>query len=106
MTVIGVELKPDLLVLTKNRDFRWQFQNTDDQGNLVDYPAGSLKLEFDTSPVVTWDFTIDGPTASIKVESEAVSAIASRTRWQLVFYLEGESSGGDPIGLGTTKIQR
>ncbi|QDK03088.1 minor tail protein [Mycobacterium phage SydNat] len=48
MAVIGIELEPDQLVLTRRRDFKWTFENLDDQGLPVDFPAGELFFELDT----------------------------------------------------------
>lgn len=46
MAVIGIELPQDTLVLTQNRDFRWTFENQDENGVAVNFPAGDLFLEF------------------------------------------------------------
>ncbi|ATW59978.1 hypothetical protein SEA_PHLORENCE_3 [Mycobacterium phage Phlorence] len=48
MAVIGIELEPDQLVLTRRRDFKWTFENLDDQGLPVNFPAGELFFELDT----------------------------------------------------------
>lgn len=48
MAVIGIELESDTLVLTQNRDFKWSFDNLDENGEAVDFPAGELFLEFQT----------------------------------------------------------
>lgn len=49
-SVIGVELAPIQLVLTRGRDFKWSFQNLDDSKPpvAVDYPAGDLYFELNT----------------------------------------------------------
>lgn len=52
-----------------------------------------------------WNFTIDGDTASLKVESEVVDTIPNRCHWQLVFQPEGEADGGDPVAAGIVKTQ-
>ena len=49
MSVIGLDLEPDQLVLQKDRDFRWAFDNLDDAGNPVNYPAGALYFELYTA---------------------------------------------------------
>ncbi|QHB41187.1 hypothetical protein SEA_CHUPACABRA_3 [Mycobacterium phage Chupacabra] len=103
MSVIGPQLDQDTLVLTRGRDFKWSFENLDATGQPVDFPAGSLFFEFENG--TKWNFTIGGPVATIKIESEAVNQIAARTKWQLVFLPEGEESGGDPIALGLVQIQ-
>lgn len=105
MSVIGVEIEPSTLVLTKGRDFRWIFRNLGADDAPEAFPAGSLYFEFATSPVTTWPFTISGTEASIKVESESVALIPNRTKWQLVFKPAGEAAGGDPIARGTVKVQ-
>lgn len=105
MAVIGVELGYDELVLTKGRDFRWNFVNLDDSGNEVDYPAGSLYFELGTSPLTTWTFTIAGAVASLKVESDQVALIPNRCKWQLVFRPSGEVAGGDPVARGIVRVQ-
>ncbi|AVR76590.1 hypothetical protein SEA_COOG_3 [Mycobacterium phage Coog] len=48
MAVIGIELEPDQLVLTRRRDFKWTFENLDDDGNPTNFPAGELFFELDT----------------------------------------------------------
>ena len=106
MAVIGVELDQDELVLTKNRDFRWTFQNTDSSGTPVNFPAGQLYFEiYSGTTTITWQFSISGSTATIKVESAAVNSIQNRARFQLVFLPSGEAAGGDPIARGTVRIQ-
>jgi len=57
------------------------------------------------SPFTIWPFIIDGPTASLKVESEDADAIPDRTKWQLVFLPQGEPAGGDAIARGVVKVQ-
>ncbi|AHY27067.1 hypothetical protein PBI_PHANTASTIC_3 [Mycobacterium phage Phantastic] len=105
MSVIGPQLEADTLVLTRGRDFKWSFENLDASGQPVNFPAGTLFFEFDTSPKTLWDFVIDGSLATIKVESEDADAIPARTKWQLVFLPDGEAGGGDPIALGTVQVQ-
>lgn len=105
MSVIGVELEPDTLVLTKGRDFRWAFKYVNDANVSTPFPAGKLYFEFDVNPVVKWEFTISGDTASLKKESEDVAAIPARTKWQLVWLPTGEVAGGDPIAYGRVKVQ-
>lgn len=50
MPNIGVGLRPETLVLTRGRDFRWQFECTDDSQppEPVDFPNGELYFELDT----------------------------------------------------------
>lgn len=109
MSVIGVSLQSDQLVLTKGRDFKWAFQNLDAGGNAEDFPPGDLYFEFalldESDELVRWDFTIDGDLAEIKVESVGVDAIPARTKWQLVFLAEGEAAGGDPVAIGQVRTQ-
>lgn len=105
MPVIGTEVEPSSLVLTKNRDFRWSFQNLDENDDPENFPGGSLYFELATSPVTTWTFTISGDTASLKVESDQVNLIPNRTKWQLVFRPTGEVAGGDPVARGTVRVQ-
>lgn len=106
MAVIGTEIEPSTLVLTKNRDFRWNFQNLDDNDQPVNFPAGSLYFELATSPVTTWTFSVTGAMAYLKVESEAVNLIPARTKWQLVFRPSGEAAGGDPLARGVVVVQQ
>lgn len=111
MAVIGIELAADQLVLTKGRDFRWAFENLDEAGEPIDYPAGALYFEFPTiidglsSEPVKWPFTIAGSLATIKKESTEVAGIPGRSKWQLVFLADGEAAGGEPIARGTVKVQ-
>lgn len=74
MSFLGVDLRPDVMFLTRGRDFRWNFQSLDSAGNPVDFPAGELYFELDTggqqdsiqSIVIdkatggTWTATLDG----------------------------------------------
>lgn len=107
VAVIGIELEADQLVLTKGRDFKWNFENLDESGQPVDFPSGSLYFEFNIgSPKKQWPFSIAGHLATIKVESTEVDAIPARgTKWQLVFLPTGEPAGGDAITRGTVKVQ-
>lgn len=106
MAVIGVELEQDELVLTKGRDFRWTFTNLNASGAPTNFPAGSLYFELATTPSpTTWNFTISGNTATIKIEHTQVDLIPARTKWQLVFRPSGEAAGGDPIARGVVRIQ-
>lgn len=104
--VLGLELCPDSLVLTKHRDFKWAFDFVDEAGVAQPFPPGQLFFELYTSPVVTrWPFTIVGAHASLKVESGDVGKVPARTRWQLVWLPVGEVDGGDPVARGTVKVQ-
>lgn len=107
MSVIGPVFEPDKLFLTRGRDFKWAYKLVDTAGEPVDFPAGRLYFELATCPDVTvWEFGIEGDTASLKVEHEQADLVPDRTRWQLVFLADGEPAGGDPIALGTVKIQK
>lgn len=57
------------------------------------------------APFTIWEFEIEGPEATIKIESEDCDVIPSRTPWQLVFMPDGEPKGGDAIGRGKTWTQ-
>ncbi len=106
MADIGLKLDTDQLVLTKGRDFKWNFENLDEFGQPVNFPAGELYFEFNIgSPKKKWPFTIAGPLATIKVESTEADTIPTRTKWQLVFLPAGETAGGDPVTLGTVAVQ-
>lgn len=48
MSNIGLAIEPDNIVLTRGRDFKWSFENLDDDGAPEDYPAGDLFFELDT----------------------------------------------------------
>ena len=105
MTVIGVDLEPDVLVLQRGRDFRWSFKYVDDAGVATAFPAGQLYFEFCTYPPTKWSFTIAGSDATLKVESVDADRIEPRTKWQLVWLPAGEAAGGDPVAYGTVKVQ-
>jgi hypothetical protein len=99
---IGIEVPTETLVIYKNRDFKWGFQNLDENGQPVDFPPGSLYFEFQTSPSLTeWEFVITGSEATLKVESTATPVVLPKTKWQLVFLQDGEAAGGDVIASGT-----
>lgn len=102
---IGVEVDTVDLVLTKHRDFKWAFQNLDDNDNPTNFPAGTLYFElYHTTTPTVWAFTISGSTATIKVESEVVNTVPNRTKFQLVFRPSGETAGGDPLAKGVVRI--
>lgn len=103
MSVIGIELEPNLLIVTKGRDFRWDFENLDENDAPADYPPGDLYFEFANAQ--RWDFVIDGSLATLKVESVTAALVPNRTKWQLVFLADGEAAGGDPIARGQVKVQ-
>lgn len=105
MTIIGVDLEPDVLVLQRGRDFRWSFEYFDESGSAVPFPAGSLFFEFCGTPPVKWPFVITGSKAVLKVESVDADKIVNRTKWQLVWLPAGEGDGGDPVAFGTVKVQ-
>jgi hypothetical protein len=48
MSVIGIEIEPVQLVLTRGRDFRWAFQNLGPDNEPEDFPAGDLFFEIAT----------------------------------------------------------
>lgn len=98
---IGPEVPSDTITLYKNRDFKWGFQNLDENDQPIPFPPGSLFFELQTSPLTNWVFEIDGSEASLKVESEAAALIPAKTKWQLVFLQTGESAGGDAIATGS-----
>jgi hypothetical protein len=106
MTVIGPVFCPDKLYLTRGRDFKWAYKLVDANGNPVDFPPGKLYFELLTDPLTKWEFSITGDEAVVKIESEIVDCVPDRTKWQLVFLPEGEAAGGDPVALGTVKVQR
>jgi hypothetical protein len=98
------------MVLTKGRDFKWNFQYLDDDDEPVDWPDGDLYFEFpfikdeDDLPVV-WAFTLEGALATLKVESADADAIPARAKWQLVFLPAGEVAGGDALAVGSVRRQ-
>ena len=105
LSIIGVALEPDALVLQRGRDFRWNFKFVDDAGVDKPFPAGKLYFEFCGSPPTKWEFTINGHDASLKVESTEADKIPNRAKWQLVWLPDGEAAGGDPIAFGTVRVQ-
>lgn len=48
MAEIGLNLGTDSLVLTKGRDFKWSFQNLDNNRQAIPFPAGDLFFELQT----------------------------------------------------------
>lgn len=48
MAAIGIELDPDQLVLTRGRDFKWHFENLDENEQPIPFPAGDLFFELQT----------------------------------------------------------
>lgn len=105
MSVIGPVFAPDKLYLTRGRDFKWAYKLVDTAGVEQPFPAGRLYLELATTPLTTWEFVISGAEAVVKVEHEVADLIPNRTKWQLVFLPENEPAGGDPVALGTVKVQ-
>ena len=105
MSVIGVDMDPVDLVLTRGRDFRWSFQHVNDSGTAVDFPAGSLYFEVGSAAPQFWTFVIAGSVASLKVESDVVASVTSNSKWQLVFQPVGEAAGGDVLAYGNVRLQ-
>jgi hypothetical protein len=110
MSVIGLNLGRDSMILYTGRDFKWTFQNLNEDGvTPEDFPDGDLYFELSVStdsgvtPTTKWDFTITGDTASLKIDSELADLIPARTQWQLVFLVTGEAAGGDPVAYGTVR---
>ncbi|MGW6624219.1 LtfC-like domain-containing protein [Nocardia sp. NPDC055002] len=105
MADIGIRLDADTLVLWKNRDFKWNFENIGISGAPAPFPPGRLYFELQTGTTPTeWDFVIAGSLATLKVESENVLETLNKVRWQLVFLADGEAAGGDPIARGTVTV--
>ncbi|AEL17838.1 minor tail protein [Mycobacterium phage Trixie] len=48
MADIGIRVDADSLVLWRGRDFKWQFENLDTNGNATDFPPGRLFFELQT----------------------------------------------------------
>jgi hypothetical protein len=105
VSVIGPVFAPDKLYLTRGRDFKWAYKLVDVDGVETDFPPGELFFEILLYPVLKWPFSITGSEAVLKIESEEADLIPNRTKWQLVFLPEGEPAGGDPVALGTVKVQ-
>ena len=106
MAVVGPVFAPDKMFLTRGRDFKWAYQLVNEQNTPTNFPAGRLYFEIATNPVTTWEFAISGSYASLKVEHDKADLIPDRTHWQLVFLPTGEAAGGDPIAIGTVKVQK
>lgn len=79
--------------------------NLTDDSNEVDPFIEVTRVQDGKPALTTWQFVIDGHTASLKVESEECDKIADRTDWQLYFLPDGEPAGGDPIALGRVRVQ-
>lgn len=128
MALIGIPGEGDALVLWNGRDFKWAFENVDENWVSVDFPDGQLYFEFrNTYDVVVgvWYFTISGSTATLFIDNDIVAALPKGAKWQLVWRdqdgpsleLDGgdassvyvawdaDTTGGDPIARGTvTKV--
>ncbi|BBC53808.1 hypothetical protein [Mycobacterium phage PP] len=48
MAEFGVPLESDTLILTRGRDYTWNFENVDTDGTPTDFPAGELYYELET----------------------------------------------------------
>jgi hypothetical protein len=59
VTVIGVDLDPDILVLVKNRDFKWTFDNVDVKDQPQNFPAGRLFFELQTGGAASCQQTLE-----------------------------------------------
>lgn len=103
---VGAVFAQEKLYLTKGRDFKWAYELVDRDGNPVDFPPGRLYYEFGLCPdTKTFDFSISGSVASIKIEHEDADLIPNRTCYQLVFLHADEPAGGDPVSMGTVQRQ-
>lgn len=105
MTTIGLNLGTDQLFLTRGRDFKWSFRNVDLDDAPLDFPLGSLFIEFETDPVTTWYFGIQGSMANLSITFDQVNLIEAHTKWQLVFQPPGQLDGGEAIARGIVTIQ-
>jgi hypothetical protein len=100
----GTDLTAGNLYLVKGREFAWTYENLDNSGNPLDYPAGDLYFEIETDPVTTWHFTISGSMASIDVSASDTAPITPGLRWQLVFLPSGDTSGGEALAFGMVVV--
>lgn len=104
------------LTYTEIRQYNIEFIN-----ELAQTPVAAMTLDssitgIDVSAVIQqlapgrakytyWNFDIVDDVASIKIESEEADAMASRTKWQLVFLPDGEEAGGEAVARGTVRVQ-
>jgi hypothetical protein len=58
-TIIGVELDPVPLILTRGRDFRWTFQHKDKDDKPVNFPSGKLFFELQTGGAASCQQTLE-----------------------------------------------
>jgi hypothetical protein len=103
MSVFGVELDPDQIVLTRGRDFRWTFKNLDDTSTPINpvytnYPPGDLYFELLTGGAQNALQAIevsgaDGGTYTLSLDGHATTALP----FGLVTHA--------PIGSGNPDIQ-
>jgi hypothetical protein len=57
---IGVVVDSDSLVLWRGRDFKWNFDNLDPEGQVLDFPPGELFFEILVGDEkVVWPFDRD-----------------------------------------------
>lgn len=127
MALIGIPGEGDSLVLWNGRDFKWAFENVDENWISVPFPPGQLYFEFRNiydGVVGVWYFTLSGSTATLFMDHAIVTALPKGTKWQLVWrdqdatiVVDGgsassvfveigpETFGGDPIARGiVTKV--
>jgi hypothetical protein len=80
MPDIGIALGSDRLVLTRRRDFKWFFDNLDEDDTPIDFPAGRLFFELDTggahnSEQIVRIFRAKGGTYDLTVNVDPVPGV-------------------------------
>lgn len=107
MSVIGVNLDPIPMVLTKGRDFKWTFQNLDDNNDPTPFPVGDLFFELDTGgkhnavQFVTVDFANGGTYKLVHnaLQTADIAFDAKDTAVQAA--LEGVAGAGNVLVAGS-----
>ena len=106
MADIGVELKPEMLFLTKHRDLKSEIEYVDVKGVSGPWPPGDLFLEIHTVPAFTeWHYTLSGTKATLKVPAATVDTIPYDIGYQLVWKPAGDTGAGEAVALGCVIVQ-
>ena len=107
MADIGTKLVPEILWLTRRRDFKDTLEYVDVRGVSGPWPPGDLYLELKTTPAMTqWHYTIAGTTATLSVPAATVDTMPQgEFGYQLVFKPAGDTGSGECVALGCVIMQ-
>ena len=105
-SMIGVELDPIPLIITKGRDFRWSFQHRDKDGKDIAFPAGRLYFELQTGGASSSSQSIEldratGGSFSVSLGGSRSAALPFDARAAVV---QAALEGLPSVGVGNVRV--